>query len=42
MSMKTRMRLRPPIGGGVYLAEHNAKNAQSCVREEYCHLTEAF
>src|SRR6266516_6085807 len=32
--MKTRMRLREPIGGGVCRVERNGKNAKSCGKGE--------
>jgi hypothetical protein len=34
MGMKTRMRLRPPIGGGVCRAEHNGKKYQKLWKGE--------
>ena len=40
--MKTRMRLRPPIGGGVCLVERNEKHIKSCVRDQYCLWTDTM
>src|SRR6266566_7696615 len=34
IAMKTRMRLRSPIGGGVCLAEHNGKKCQKLCKGE--------
>ncbi len=34
IAMKTRMRLRSPIGGGVCLSEHNGKKCQKLCKGE--------